>query len=310
MKSVLASLLAVVLGLSGDPAAPAPAPETPAVDEVVALAEVPAREASAETAAAPVLPAGPALPYRKVLRPHRLVLVPGDCATAAGPLDVMIHFHGAPEHVEAALARSGLRVALAIVNLGAGSGRYESAFTQDGSLARWLTGMETLLKQECGGRARGRVALSSWSAGYGAIYRILANEQDAKLVDAVLLADGLHAGYEPGSSTRVNALQMAPFTRFAERAARGDAIMALTHTNIRPPRYASSAATADHLLAATGTARTVEQSAGPRTMRLESRADAEGLHVRGFAGTGPDEHCDHLYALDALTWQFLGADWR
>src|SRR5207244_3237469 len=41
----------------------------------------------------------------------------------------------------------------------------------------------------------GRLALSAWSAGYGSVSAILRVPTNAKRVDAVLLADGLHSDF-------------------------------------------------------------------------------------------------------------------
>lgn len=304
MKSVLASALALVFGFGSHPAEPAGRwQRTVSPDATASLQAAPAPSPALDETAPAVTP------LRRILRPHRLVLVPEDCATRSEPLDLMIHFHGAPERVEPAFARTSLDAALLIVNLGAGSGRYESTFAQAGTFGRWLDGMEKLIAKECGERALGRVALSSWSAGYGAIYRILGHQDDAARVDAVLLADGLHAGYEPGDRSRVNVAQMAPFARFAERAALGEVRLAISHSNIRPPNYASAGDTAAHLLQTVSLERTVVDETGPRSLRLTSRAERGGLQVLGFTGTGPDEHCDHLYALDQLTWKWLRSGW-
>jgi hypothetical protein len=44
-------------------------------------------------------------------------------------------------------------------------------------------------------------------------------------IDAVLLSDGLHAGFvDEGSAQQVNPAQMAPFELFAEAAARGERV--------------------------------------------------------------------------------------
>ena len=69
-------------------------------------------------------------------------------------------------------------------------------------------------------RAPRRIALSGWSAGYGAVFRVLDRERDAVRVDAVLLADGLHASLDQTSKyeRHVSIDHMAPFTAFADEA--------------------------------------------------------------------------------------------
>lgn len=248
----------------------------------------------------------------RVQRGRKIVNIPERCRDAAGRYDLVVHFHGAPEMIEPVFQRAGIPAVFVVINLGIGSGPYEDAFIADGSLARLLDEVDGIVTKACPhpSGSRGRLALSAWSAGYGAAYRVLANKTDRELVDAVLLADGLHAGFLDKFRQQVNPGQMAPFDGFAERAVNGEKLFGITHTSIITPNYASTTETARYLEDKHGAERSEVQEAGPRpSMKLTSRADRGGLHVRGFAGNDTDAHCDHLYAIGDTLYPMLRERW-
>ena len=72
-------------------------------------------------------------PKRVVTTSGRVIFMPNGCRTAARPWDLVVHFHGAPTSVEPAFERSGIDAVLGIVNLGIGSGAYETALQLPGS---------------------------------------------------------------------------------------------------------------------------------------------------------------------------------
>jgi hypothetical protein len=247
----------------------------------------------------------------RVLRGRRIVNIPVECRDSNGSYDVVVHFHGAPETVEPIFANSGVKAVFVVVNLGIGSGPYENAFGQDGSLQALLTDVDKQMQKHCPTQSgvRGRVALSAWSAGYGAVYRVLGNKNDKLLVDSVLLADGLHAGFLDKYRQQINALQMAPFDAFAEQAVKGDKLFAITHTGITTT-YASTTETARYLANARGVKVQKVNEQGPRPkMLLTSKADSGNFHVRGFAGGDTHAHCDHLYAIGETLFSQLRDRW-
>lgn len=316
MKTV-ASLLLAALVTTVAATSPADAPAT-LERALLAVAGLAADAAERSTVEAPVEVAPPAAVVREAPlemvrypRGRKVVDVPAQCRES-GDYDLVVHFHGAPDTVAPTYRRSGVDAVLVIVNLGIGSGPYEDAFVQDGSLAQLVDFAHEVVQKHCGDRPvrRGRLALSAWSAGYGAVYRVLANKGDTELVDAVLLADGLHAGFLDKYRQQMNEPQMAPFTRFAERAARGEKLFAITHTAIVTPKYASTTETASFLVAKQGLTRTVVDEQGPRPkMRRTSTAQSSDFVVWGYAGGDTDAHCDHLYAIGDTLLPLLAARW-
>ncbi len=156
-----------------------------------------------------------------------------------------------------------------------------------------------------------RIALSGWSAGYGSVFRILDRPANVARIDAVLLADGLHAGFEPGNQydRHVSFDQMAPFVAYADEAVAGRKLFAVTHSAIPTP-YASTTETADYLLAQESLERSPSKEPAPRPRMLpRTRADSGDFHVMGFAGANEAAHCDHLHAFGETLLPYLKTRW-
>jgi hypothetical protein len=254
------------------------------------------------------------VPVRVVTRGGRVVSIPSGCGSLSRPYDLLIHFHGAPTAVEPAFERAELDAVLVITNLGIGSGPYEDAFAAKGSFQDFLKRVNSVVTGLCPGKNPriGRIAVSSWSAGYGAVWRILEREANSDAIDAVLLADGLHAGFTgTGSGRQVNDLQMAPFSMFLERAKAGQKLMAITHSSIPTAHYASTTQTANFLLDSSEVRRNQVRVEGPmRDMWMTSRADYGSLHIQGYAGQDKTAHCDQLFAIGETLFPLLAERWR
>jgi hypothetical protein len=212
---------------------------------------------------------------------------------ADGGFDVMFHFHGhEPVRKEWVQVMDG--AVLASVDLGIGSGAYEDAFATASVFEGYLSSVEAAVARhthDTHAHAR-HIGLSAWSAGYGAVQKIL--EQPAgRRVDAVVLLDALHAGYVDG---HVDDRQFPGLVDFAKRAASGHGFLFFSHSSIIPPGYASTTETAHWLVwTVGGRPQSVRQKA-PGVMGLEliSRFDREGFHERGFVGNDKMDHCAHI----------------
>jgi hypothetical protein len=249
-------------------------------------------------------------PKRSVAPGSRVVSLPFGCRSVSKPYDLVVHFHGAPAVMETAFEHSGIDGALVIYNLGIGSGAYETPYSEPASYDRMLESVRVAVRELCPtAAAPKRVALSGWSAGYGAILHIIDRAKDAARVDAVLLADGMHVGFEPEGNRKVSALSMAPFTLFADEAIAGHKLFAITHSSIQTP-YASTTETSEFLLDAEGLPVDRREVPGPRPGMIQtSRADAEGFHLRGYSGADKAAHCDHLFAFGELLFTPLHERW-
>jgi hypothetical protein len=145
---------------------------------------------------------------------------------AARPFSLLLHFHGAPWLLEHLVRDRQPQAALVTVQLGAGSRVYADAFADPARFGALITEAAARLRELAGTPAAwDSIVLSSFSAGYGAIRTILARAEEFRRVDAVLLADSLHASYsgDPAAPRAtdlpVDETSLEPFLKFAEEAA-------------------------------------------------------------------------------------------
>lgn len=226
--------------------------------------------------------------------------------TADGGFDVVLHFHGreAVRHAFVEVARGAVLVG---VDLGATSAPYQRAFERPGAFTDLLERVTRALALQSGDpQAHIRhLAVSSWSAGQGAVREIVAHF--GSRIDAVVLLDSLHSGYQSGR--RIAEAPIAAVMEFAERAARGETIFFLSHSQIVPPGYPSTTEVADHILAAMNAERDARRGTTPLGAELASGFDREGMHVRGYLGSDKAAHCAHVELLAEVVRDYLEPAW-
>ncbi len=219
---------------------------------------------------------------------------------------LLIHFLG-PAYlaVDAAQAiDSGM--AVAVVNLAAGSSAYERPFRDGSAWPRLLAAIDSVLRDGGARRvASGDVYLSAFSAGNGAVRAIVGDSAGAARVRGIVILDGIHTGYIPdrrvvAEGGRLDPANLQSLLRFARRAVRGEVRMLVSHSEIFPGTFASTTETASWLLAELGVPRATALAWGPNGMQQTSEARAGGFTLLGFAGNSAPDHIDHLHALP--TW--------
>jgi hypothetical protein len=239
----------------------------------------------------------------QVLVPKRVSL------TSAGEFDLVVHYHG-HEPARKEWVRVMKREVFVGITLGASSGPYETAFTPADALSNVVADVERIVAERSGKPSRARrIALSAWSAGYGAVEAVLRTPYGKKRVDSVLLLDGLHCDY---SGDSLNAHQMEPFVGFAKRAGAGQRLMVVSHSSIVPPGYASTTETSNYLIHAFGSRPTPAKPrrSDPLGLELRSRFDRKGFHVLGYSGNGKLDHCAHVGLLRDILKVHLAPRWN
>jgi len=253
--------------------------------------------------------------------------LPPSFASESGDYDLVVHFHGNADLVEESYKLAGINAAVLILNYGIGSGVYEDRFENPAVFSDILARVgQTLERRGLAQPRLRRLALSAWSAGYGAVMRVLERKDALELVDAVLLFDGIHCGYRLG--TRELVLErLAPFERFAKQAVQGKKLFSITHSDITPiGDYAGTRETTDALLRLAGVERSPGGEEPPmpalasiegvlpkkmlRSLRPLSEAQRRGLYVRGYTGTQAEHHTMHLVQMSVTALPDLVAYWR
>ncbi len=203
--------------------------------------------------------------------------------------DVLLHFHGG-EAARRLVAPAGLDLVIATVDAGVGSKAYGEAYFGPEPLEEALATIHAALSP-----AQLRyLILSSWSAGYGAVGEVL--RAHPTVPNAVILLDSVHSSYQENGEGLVEE-SLAPFVSLAQRAKAEEAVVVLTHSEIRPPDYASTAEVASYLIAQMGGRRRYAGLLPVQGVEAKTTYDAGLLHIRGFTGTGKPAHCAHLKML-------------
>lgn len=226
-----------------------------------------------------------------------------DAARSHDTVDVVIHFLGTAWLPEQAVADAAPGAIVVVLNLGAGSGIYDRSFRDPAAFDSLLANVARAMSA---GSSRavtlGRITLSGFSAGHGAVRAILRDPRHFARVDAVLLLDGMHTSYVPEGKVlaeggTVDTTELVAFAEFARAAMRGEKRFLVTHSEIFPGTFASTTETADWLLHAVGLQRTAMLAWGPRGMQQLSDARAGHFEVRGYAGNSAPDHIDQLHSM-------------
>ena len=138
-----------------------------------------------------------------------------------GHYDLVVHFHGLPSLEERATDESDLNAVVVAVNHGGFAGQYEDPYRDPAALDRILEFAANEVQKS--GRApnatQGRLALSGWSAGAGSIAAILGSSPErAKMIDAILLEDGIFTSYIDSKKKILNLHPLEKFQHYAEDA--------------------------------------------------------------------------------------------
>ena len=301
---------------------------------VATLAELgapePPREDPEESPAPSTLPRADARVQREGYAhiPGGVLYVPDTFASADGTYDLYLHFHGNVRVVRESAEHAGLNAVVAVVNLGTNSAPYLDGYAVPGSYEELLASIDRAVS------ARGlehphrrRVAVGSWSGGYGAVSRILEHGRGLSSLDAILVLDGIHCGYSEEDPKALNARILSPFFDATRRAAEGKILFSITHSAIDPIAYAGTYLTAGYLLDLVHGRRTEPTAEAPEHVQLKaaegavskalekrmdpvSEATVGTFHVRGYRGNTPEHHMAHLLQMSATVLPELVARWQ
>lgn len=210
---------------------------------------------------------------------------------------LLVFMHGGAWIPEVAAAKH--RMAALVIQRGDG---YQALFEKEDALP-------ALMKEasDKSGLHWSSITVGGWSAGCQGIRAMLRSPAAVKLIDRVVMIDGIHTSYiggKPGpleSKIDIEALQH--IAAFARAASTGRKRLLITHSEIFPGTFASTTETADWLLRELGVPRRATLAWGPMKTQQLSEAKRGGFHLAGFAGNSAPDHVDQLHALpDWLEW--------
>jgi hypothetical protein len=232
------------------------------------------------------------------------VFIP-DRSAEAKECVLLIHFLGANYVVQYAAEQFKGDIVTAFVHLGAGSKINGQAFEDSTRFTTLLDSIRLTSRTYLNHELKiGKVILSGFSAGYGAVRQILSTLANYDRVDAVLLLDGIHASYVPdrkliADGGRIDSTHIESFLKLAQDASRPDSRkqFLVTHSEIFPGTYASTTETTDYILQKLNCKREPLLEWGPLGMQQLSSARRNHFKVMGFAGNTAQDHVDHVQAL-------------
>jgi hypothetical protein len=219
--------------------------------------------------------------------------------------DLLIHFHGLASVVAYAAHQYKRSIIAVAVNLGSGSSAYAQPFNNDSTFEKLRKAvLDTVMKHLGYPLTAGKIILSGFSAGYGAIRSILSQPVYFAGIDAVILLDGLHTSYIPerkvlAEGGLIDSVSLEPIIQFARKATNklsGKKFM-FTHSEIFPGTFSSTTETANYLLDKLGIKIKPVLKWGPIGMQQISEASKGNFYVLGFAGNTAPDHIDHFHGL-------------
>lgn len=224
---------------------------------------------------------------------------------SAGKFALLLHFHGASFVVQHAAAQYKGALVAVTINLGSGSSVYGQAFEDSTRFPILLAALSDSLKQKLAQPVVvEKIYLSGFSAGYGAIRKIISTPGNFDRVDAILLLDGIHASYIPerrvlAEGGQIDSNGVAAFIRFANAAAKKNSNrkFLITHSEIFPGTFVSTTEATDFILETLGLKRRPVLKWGPLGMQQLSLARQNHFAILGFAGNAAPDHVDHFHGL-------------
>ncbi len=184
----------------------------------------------------------------------------------------------------------------------AGSSTYAKLFDDPARFGRLIQQAETKA-----GAKFTHIWLGGWSAGYGGVREILKSPDSYARVEAVLLIDGMHTGYQGDKQgpqeSKLDPGPLEIWLQLARDAVAGRKRFLVTHSEIFPGTYASTTETSDYLIAQLKLALRPVLKQGPMGLQQLSEVRAGGFRVVGYAGNSAPDHVDQLHSLPVfLKW--------
>lgn len=243
-----------------------------------------------------------ALPLAELYVPDGFVPPPD------GLVPLSVHFQGGVPIAIRNFAKSGAEGVLIASTLSGLSSAFRKPYEDPQAFRALLAAGERALGERCGRAVHfAPITLTFFSAGYGAVREILKHDDLVAKVATLVSADSIYADVVAPGVRAPLVDQMLPFLRFAQAAARGEKTFVLAHSRIVTP-YASTAETADLLIAAVGAKRVpADGEILERGIPITAKASAGRFVAYEFADATPQIHVDLLWAIPELLRRHAGA---
>lgn len=233
--------------------------------------------------------------------------LPGSFQPRSGPFTVSMHFLGGNDALMQKFCDIGFNAVHYNSSLTGRSQQFKEPFLPHAEyFGEILEAIEGAVRQQCNAPdARvGNIAVSSFSAGYGAVREILKVPEYFERIQTLFLLDTVYAGWVSDEVRVPQVEQMIDFMRFAQAAARREKRLIVSHIDYDcdDAGYCSTRKTAELLLASVGGTRQPAHEDLGLSRPPTNRCDIGDFHLLHYA----DE--DHGYQLRMLPeiWRIFG----
>lgn len=209
--------------------------------------------------------------------------------------DVLVHFHGDPQTYWNNALYANLNAIVVTVNYSGLSSAYSTPFSNSSLFQQVVDEALAKVRQQSDipdDLQWDKLAVSSFSAGYGAVREILKIATYRNEIDALLAADSLYAT-TAGDGTPLDS-QMVDYKTFASLAKNGQKTFLFSHSQVPTYTYESTQECGDELMQYLGIAATSYNVNGLGTLNFYRRAEAGNFRLWGALGTDGDSHLEHL----------------
>jgi hypothetical protein len=231
-------------------------------------------------------------PAWKVFIPSTYYQRPGQVA------DVIVHFHGDPQTYWNNAQWANLNAIIVTVNYSGLSSAYTTPFSN----ASHPTAFQSVLDQALAKvRAEAdisdnliwdKIAVSSFSAGYGAVREILKSSTYRGEIGSLLTADSLYA--TTAADGTPDDSQMVDYKTFAQMAKNGQKTFLFSHSQVPTYTYETTGECGDELMQYLGISPTAYTANGLGTLNYYRHAQTGNFRLWGAAGMTGDDHLEHL----------------
>jgi hypothetical protein len=226
------------------------------------------------------------------------LFIPSNYFPRGNVADILVHFHGDPQTVWNNAKYANLNALIVTANHGTVSSHFSTPFSNTTN----PTAFQTLLNDALSAaRAQAdipdtlqfdKLAVSSFSAGYGAVREILKSTTYRNDIDMLLAADSLYAT-TAGDGTPLDS-QMVDYKTFATQAKNGTKTFLFTHSQVLTYTYENTKETGDELMQHLGMTAPAVNTPGLGTLVFNRYGQSGNFHLWGATGADAAAHSKHL----------------
>jgi hypothetical protein len=214
---------------------------------------------------------------------------------AGNVADVLVHFHGDPQTFWNNAKYANLNTLIVTVNYSGLSSAYSTPFSNSALFQSLLDQALTKAREQAAipdNLQWDKVAVSSFSAGYGAVREILKSATYRNTINSLLAADSLYAT-TAADGTPLDS-QMANYKTFANLARNGNKTFLFSHSQVPTYTYESTQECGDELMQYLGISSTAYNANGLGTLNFYRYAQTGNFRLWGALGSDGDSHLEHL----------------